>query len=77
MERWKQWVEHNRQFIEGYIRTIGFMLLNLGVEFLKVQGSILDYLRDKFRSGENHWLSIVNRLVYNTGSTLEPWPCAP
>ena len=39
MERWKLWIEHNRPFIEGYIRSVGFRLLNLGVEFLKVQES--------------------------------------
>lgn len=77
MERWQEWVEHNRLFIEGYIRSIGSVLLNLGDGFLKVQGSILDYLRDRFRNKKNHWLSIVNRLVYNTGASLEPWPSAP
>ena len=76
MERWKQWIEHNRPFIEGYIRSIGFRLLNLGEDFLKAQGSILDYLRRRFRDGEKHWLTIINRLVYNTGASLEPWPPA-
>ena len=74
MERWKLWIEHNRPFIEGYIRSVGFRLLNLGVEFLKAQESMLDYLRDTFHDQENHWLTIVNRLVYNTGASLEPWP---
>ena len=73
-ERWKLWLEHNRPFIEGYVRSVGFRLLNLGEDFLKAQESILDYLRDKYRYQENHWLSIVNRLVYNTGASLEPWP---
>ena len=76
MERWKQWIEHNRPFIEGYIRSVGFRVLNLGVGFLKTQESMLDYLRDKFRDRENHWLTIINRLVYNTGASLEPWPPA-
>ena len=74
MERWKLWIEHNRPFIEGYIRSVGFRLLNLGVEFLKARESMLDYLRDKFYDRENHWLTIINRLVYNTGASLEPWP---
>ena len=74
MERWKQWIEHNRQFIEGYIRSVGFRLLNLGEDFLKARESMLDHLRDKYRGRENHWLSIINRLVYNTGASLEPWP---
>ncbi len=74
MERWKLWIEHNRPFIEGYVRSVGFRLLKLGVEFLKAQESMLDYLRDKFRDRENHWLTIINRLVYNTGASLEPWP---
>ena len=74
IERWKMWIKHNRPFIEGYIRSVGFRLLNLGVEFLKAQESMLDYLRDTFHDRENHWLTIVNRLVYNTGASLEPWP---
>lgn len=74
MERWKLWIEHNRPFIEGYVRSVGFRLLKLGEEFLKAQGSMLDYLRDKFRDRKNHWLTIINRLVYNTGASLEPWP---
>ena len=74
MERWKLWIEHNRPFIEGYVRSVGFRLLKLGEEFLKAQESMLDYLRDKFRDRENHWLTIINRLVYNTGASLEPWP---
>lgn len=76
MERWKQWIEHNRSFIEGYIRSVGFWILNLGVDFLKTQENILDFLRGKFHDNENHWLGIVNRLVYNTGASLEPWPSA-
>ena len=76
MVRWKLWIEHNRAFIEGYIRSIGYRLMNLGDGFLKSRESILDYLRDKFRDRENHWLTIVNRLVYNTGASIEPWPPA-
>ena len=76
MERWKQWIEHNRSFIEGYIRSIGFRLLDLGVDFLKAQESMVDYLRRRFRDGDKHWLTIINRLVYNTGASLEPWPPA-
>jgi len=74
MERWKLWIEHNRLFIEGYVRSIGYRLLDLGIEFLKTEESILDYLRDKFRDRENHWLTMINRMVYNTGASLEPWP---
>lgn len=76
MERWKQWIEHNRLFIEGYLRSVGFRLLKLGAGFLKAQESMLDYLRNEFRDRENHWLTSINRLVYNTGDSLEPWPPA-
>ena len=76
MERWKLWLEHNRPFIEGYVRSVGFRLLSLGEDFLKARESIVDYLRDTFHDRENHWLSIINRLVYNTGASLEPWPPA-
>ena len=78
MLRWKKWIEHNRPFIEGYIRSIGFQLLGLGPEFLKSEESILDNLRETFCDRDHHWLTAVNRLVYNTGATLEVWPpCAP
>lgn len=74
MERWKEWISHNRLFIEGYIRFIGFQLLNLGVEFLKYQGSIQEYLRKRYNDRTKHWLTIINRVIYNTGASLEPWP---
>lgn len=74
MERWILWIEHNRVFIEGYIRSIGFFLLNLGEVFLKTRENILDSLREKCQCRDNHWLTIVNRLVYNTGASLQPWP---
>ena len=74
MQRWKQWIEHNRSFIEGYIRSIGYLLLGLGLEFLKSEESILDYLREKYCDKEHQWLTAINRVVYNTGASLEAWP---
>ena len=74
MERWKAWIEHNRTFIEGHIRSVGFQILSLGISFLKTQENILDTLRIVCSVREIHWLTIVNRIVYNTGTSLDPWP---
>ena len=74
MERWKAWVEHNRPFIEGYIRSVGYRILGFGEAFLKACGSVLDWMRGTYHDNERHWLTMVNQIVYNTGSSLEPWP---
>lgn len=74
MERWKLWIEHNHSFIEGYIRSIGFRLLDLGERFLKTTQSVLDQIQGEYNDEGIPWLTVVNRLIYNTGASLEPWP---
>ena len=34
MHRWLQWFRENLQRIEGYLRTAGYQILNLGEELL-------------------------------------------
>lgn len=74
IKRWNAWIDHNSPFIDGYLRSVGFRLLDLGERFLKCQGSLLNNLRDSFCARGECWLSFINRVVYNTGASLEPWP---
>ena len=32
MERWRKWLELNRSYIEGYLRSVGYRLLGFGEE---------------------------------------------
>ena len=75
-KRWKQWIEHNRTAIECQLRTIGYQALNLGLAFLLALESVLDGLRKELRARSLSWLGFVNRVIYNSGSSLEPWPPA-
>ena len=75
-KRWKQWIEHNRATIEGQLRSIGYRTLDLGPAFLLASESILDGLRKELRARSLSWLAFVNRIIYNSGSSLEPWPPA-
>ena len=71
MLRWLQWLNENLERINGYLRTIGSGLLNLGKDFLFSQDSLLDAIRNKYQN----WLEKVLRLVYNSGGFLVPIRC--
>lgn len=76
MERWKQWLAHNYLFIEGFLRMIGFDVLELGENFLKSAENMLEYIRKYFPAKNGSWLGFVNRVVYNSGASLDPFPKA-
>ena len=64
--RWKEWISRNTKDINGYIKSIGFRLLELGVALLSSTTSILELLQNE---GEG-WLSIILRMIYNSGNFL-------
>ena len=76
MERWKQWLAHNYLFIEGFLRMIGFDILLLGEGFLRSTEKMLENIRKYYPTKSRSWLGFVNRVIYNSGASLEPFPKA-
>ena len=68
MLRWLQWFRENLQRIEGYLRTAGYQILNLGEELLFTP----DLLLNKIRNRCQNWLEHILRLIYNSGGFLTP-----
>ena len=76
MNRWKQWIAHNAPFIEGFLRMIGYSIMELGKEFLMTEEKIFDSLRKRLPAEGKSWLGYINRIIYNSGASLEPFPRA-
>lgn len=68
MLRWKHWLMANYLRIDGYLKSIGYWLLELGEGFLHSHASLLETLR----SSNNCWLEAILRMIYNSGGFLEP-----
>lgn len=68
MLRWLQWFRENLQRMEGYLRTAGYQILNLGEDFLFTSDSLLDKIRNRYQN----WLEQLLRLIYNSGGFLVP-----
>lgn len=68
MLRWLQWFRENLQRMEGYLRTAGYQILNLGEGFLFSSDSLLDTIRNRYQN----WLEQLLRLIYNSGGFLVP-----
>lgn len=68
MLRWLQWFRENLQRMEGYLRTAGYRILNLGENFLFTSDSLLDKIRNRYQN----WLERLLRLIYNSGGFLVP-----
>ena len=68
MLRWLQWFRENLQRMEGYLRTAGYQILNLGEGFLFSSDSLLDKIRNRYQN----WLEQLLRLIYNSGGFLVP-----
>ena len=73
MERWKQWLAHNYLFIEGFLRMIGFDVLSLGEGFLKSTENMLENIRKYYPTIGRSWLGFINRVIYNSGASLDPF----
>ena len=68
MLRWKHWLMANYLRIDGYLKSIGYCLLELGDEFLGSHASLLETLRSR----NGCWLEAILRMIYNSGGFLEP-----
>lgn len=66
MNRWKHWFETNLNHIEGTLRSVGVTLLGFGERILKSKVSLLTEMR---KLGGD-WLSMILRIIYNTGYRL-------
>lgn len=71
MKHWKWWLFHNEANINGQIRSSAYRFLDLGIGFLRSTDSLLRELREKICPG---WLSVVIRIIYNSGDRIEPKP---
>lgn len=65
-KRWMDWIRKNVTRIDGYIKSVGYRLLDFSELFLKDSTSLLNTLR----INGLEWLGIVNRLIYNSGGFL-------
>ena len=68
MERWKAWLKQNRTDIDGYMKSVGYRLLEYGEELLYSTVSLLDAMM----SSVDHWLAVLLRTIYNSGGWLQP-----
>ncbi len=71
MARWKEWIAANQSQIDGHLKSAGTRLLDMPLSLLASTESLLTKLRD---TGAG-WLSVVTRVIYNSGgSFLTAWP---
>ena len=69
MKRWKRWEELNRTDIEGYVRSVGHRMMGYSEELLRTSVSLLDAMK----SSVKQWLSVILRMIYNSGGELQPY----
>ena len=62
MLRWLQWFRENLQRMEGYLRTAGYQILNLGEDFLFSSDSLLDKIRNI--TAADFWCRSAGRPVH-------------
>jgi len=68
MDRWIDWINRNRNNINGFLKSVGHRLLDYGVQLLESRISLLDKLIEL----QVNWLRIVNLFFYNCGERLTP-----
>ncbi len=68
VERWKAWLEQNKTDIDGYMKSVGYRLLEHGKELLYSTVSLLDSMM----SSVDHWLAVILNVIYNSGGWLQP-----
>ena len=71
MKHWKWWMYHNETNIDGQMKSMMHRLLDLNTGFLKSGDSLLKGLSERISPG---WLSVVTRLLYNSGGRIETRP---
>ena len=68
MQRWKDWIQHNRQQIDGQLKSIASRISSSGYKLLENGDSLLQKLREEGAC----WLSAINRIICNTGNWIPP-----
>lgn len=68
MEDWKDWINRNRTNIDGYIKSIGYRILDYTEQLLKSKISLLDKLQEL----SYRWLHIIIPIMYNSNGSLSP-----
>lgn len=68
MERWIDWINRNRNNINGFLKSVGYRLLDFGMQLLESRISLLDKLIEL----RTDWLKKVNLIFYNLGERLTP-----
>ena len=66
MQRWKDWIQHNQQQIDGQLKSIVSCISSSGYKLLENGDSLLQKLREEGAG----WLSAINRTIYNTGNWI-------
>ena len=69
MFRWKEWFKQNEDTIEEYLLICGARLLSYGLAILFGLIATLSMMR----TDVERWLSVILRIIYNTGAVLEPY----
>ncbi len=69
MFRWKEWFQQNEDVIAKYLLICGARLLAYGLVILFNLIAALDVMRSEVE----RWLSVILRIIYNTGAVLEPY----
>lgn len=67
MDRWKLWLEFNKLYIEGMLRSIAYRELGFSEELLKSGKSLLYGIRSSI---PNDWLRFITRFLHNAGGSL-------
>ena len=66
MARWKEWIAANQSQIDGSLKSVGAKLLDMHISLLASTESLLTKLRDNGAG----WLSVICRIIYNSGGSL-------
>lgn len=66
MQCWHHWLIVNQLRIDGYLKSIGYRLLDFNEELLISGMSLLA----KLRSSTQKWLETILRFIYNSGGFL-------
>lgn len=66
MTRWKEWIAANQSQIDGTLKSVGTKLLGMHISLLASTESLLTKLRDNGAG----WLSVISRIIYNSGGSL-------
>lgn len=68
MKRWDHWLMANQEYINGYMKSLGYRMLGFSEDLLNSKVSLLS----KLRESSEVWLETILRVIYNSGGCLVP-----